>query len=87
MCAMMQKFRINSGGVNVWSAKLTLFLLGRGALIVPRATAAGSERVRALLGHPLDVAAGVTISVGVARAPLDDEPAAVLSAANARCSA
>jgi hypothetical protein len=32
---------------------------------------------------PADVAAGVTMSVGVVRAPLDSEPAAALAAADA----
>ncbi len=50
---------------------------------LPVACAALQRAAEAVAALPVDVAAGVTMSVGVVRAPLDGEPAAALAAADA----
>jgi diguanylate cyclase (GGDEF)-like protein len=50
---------------------------------LPVACAALQRAADAVAALPADVAAGVTTSVGVVRAPLDGEPAAALAAADA----
>lgn len=50
---------------------------------LPVAQAALARATDAVAALPHDVAAGVTMSVGVVRAPLDGEPAAALAAADA----
>jgi diguanylate cyclase (GGDEF)-like protein len=50
---------------------------------LPTALAALARATQAVAGLPIDVGAGVTMSVGVARVPLHSEPAVALGAADA----
>jgi diguanylate cyclase (GGDEF)-like protein len=59
------------------------FVVVMPATPLPEACAALQRAADAVAALPADVAAGVTMSVGVVRAPLDGEPTAALAAADA----
>ncbi|TQM09494.1 GGDEF domain-containing protein [Pseudonocardia kunmingensis] len=59
------------------------FVVVMPATALPVACAALQRAADAVAALPADVAAGVTMSVGVVRAPLDGEPSAALAAADA----